>query len=179
MNHFGYIFLLGSFLLVAFSPVSIPPTYKIISNQAKVGFVIKNAGLNVDGTFSGLTGNIEFDTENVSLSKIEATIPVNTLDTGINKRDKDLLKEDYFDINKYPIIRFVSSSVRASGEGYSVTGDFTIKATTKSVVIPFTFTNNQFKGDFSIDRRDYGVGGNSWIMGDKVKISFEIPVEEM
>ncbi|MEM8892426.1 MAG: YceI family protein [Bacteroidota bacterium] len=168
------IFLFG--FQTAINPIS----YKINSSSAKVSFIIKNAGLNVDGEFSGLSGTINFDKDNPSASKIEASIPVKSVDTGINKRDEHLRGEDYFEVEKYPNIRFVSTKITSKDDvWYNVTGNFTIKETTKSVTIPFTFSNNVFVGKFNIDRRDYGVGGNSWIMGDKVKISFEIPVEAL
>ncbi|MEL6250681.1 MAG: YceI family protein [Bacteroidota bacterium] len=172
------ISLLALFLF-AFQTAINPISYKINSSSAKVSFIIKNAGLNVDGEFSGLSGTINFDKENPSVSKIEASIPVKSIDTGINKRDEHLRGEDYFEVESYPNIKFVSTSVSATKDGYNVKGNFTIKKTTKSVTIPFTFSNNVFVGKFNIDRRDYGVGGNSWIMGDKVKIFFEIPVEAL
>lgn len=172
------ISLLAVFLF-GFQTAVNPISYKINTSAAKVSFIIKNAGLNVDGEFSGLSGTINFDKENPSASKIEATIPVKSIDTGINKRDNHLRSEDYFEVETYPNIKFVSTSVSSTKDGYTVKGNFTIKKTTKSISIPFTFENNVFVGKFNIDRRDYEVGGNSWIMGDKVKISFEIPVEAL
>lgn len=175
------IFLIGllAILSVGFVAVLAPINYKIKTEEAEVGFVIKNLGLNVDGTFSGLSGSISFDKENPSASKIEARIPVKSVDTGINKRDEHLRSEDYFEVDKYPNISFSSTSIKSTKEGYTVRGNFTIKATTKEVSIPFSFDGNNFVGKFSIDRRDYGVGGNSMVMGDKVKISFKIPVSAM
>lgn len=166
-----------TFLFLGFS--NPPISYKINSEQAKVGFVIKNLGLSVDGEFSGLMGSIQFDMENLSASKIEASIPVKSINTDIKKRDEHLKSDDFFDVATYPNISFSSTSITSSKGGYKVVGNFTIKKTTKSVSIPFTFSDNKFVGKFEIDRRDYGVGGNSWTMGDKVKISFEIPVVAM
>lgn len=179
MQLFKNISLIGIFSLFLFGFAQAPISYKINSGEAKVGFVIKNAGLKVNGSFTGLTGTINFDTDNPAAGKIDAQIPVKSIDTGINKRDEHLRSADYFEIEKYPNISFSSTSIKTSKNGYNITGNFTIKATTKSITIPFTFSGNSFKGNFEIDRRDYGVGGNSWIMGDKVKISFEIPVQEM
>ena len=153
-------------------------SWKINSAEAKVTFVIKNAGLNVEGGFSGLTGSVNFDPANPSSGKITASIATNTINTGINMRDKDLRTHHYLDVEKYPKISFTSTSISKTSNGYSATGKFTIKDVTKTVTIPFTFDNNVFKGKITIDRRDYHVGKNSWIMGDDVKISFEIPVSK-
>lgn len=171
--------LIGIFTLFFFGFSNPLISYKINSDQAKVGFDIRNLGLNVDGTFSGLTGTVQFDAEDLAASKIEAKIPVKSINTDIKKRDEHLRGEDFFDVAKYPNISFSSTSITSSDGGYKVVGNFTIKKTTKSVSIPFTFSNSTFVGKFEIDRRDYGVGGNSWTMGDKVKISFEIPVVAM
>ena len=152
--------------------------WKINASDAKVSFTIKNAGLNVEGKFSGLEGKINFDPENPASGSIIASVSAETIDTGINMRDKDLRTEHYLDVEKYPKISFVSSSISKTSKGFSVTGKFTIKDVTKTVTIPFTFENQTFKGSLTIDRMDYHVGKNSWIMGDEVNIVFEIPVSK-
>ena len=152
--------------------------WRINAADAKVSFTIKNAGLNVEGSFSGLEGVIEFDDANPSAGKISASISTETINTGINMRDKDLRTEHYLDTEKYPKISFTSTSIKKTDNGYSATGKFTIKDVTKTVTIPFTFDNQIFKGKLTIDRMDYHVGKKSWIMGDEVKISFEIPVSK-
>jgi len=150
----------------------------INASKSKVEFTIQNAGLDVDGTFSKISGSVNFDAANLGAAKIEATVDVSTINTGIDMRDKHLREEDYFEVEKYPTMKFVSSSVAKSGSGYSVTGNLTIKDVTKTVTIPFTAstagTAVTLKGTFEIDRRDYNVGGNSWIMGDDVEIKLEV-----
>src|SRR4051812_30684356 len=74
----------------------------VIDPQAsQVKFVIKNMGLNVDGTFGGLKGTIFFDEQNLKNSNVEVSVDVNTINTGIKKRDKDLMDEKYFNEEKY------------------------------------------------------------------------------
>jgi polyisoprenoid-binding protein YceI len=50
----------------------------------------------------------------------------------------------------------------------------TIKGITKDITVPFTFENNVFKGSFTIDRRQFKVGGNSFILSDNVKVDLLI-----
>lgn len=152
--------------------------WKINAQSSKVSFSIKNAGLNTEGTFTGLKGSIDFDPQNPSSGKIVATVEAASINTGINMRDKDLRSEEYLDVEKYPLIKFTSSSITKTANGYSVTGNFTVRNTTKTVTIPFTFENQIFKGAFTVNRLDYGVGQKSWVMGSEVKIAFEIVVAQ-
>jgi len=106
------------------------------------------------------------------------SVDVNTVNTGITSRDSHLKKEEYFDVAKYPTLNFVSSTVSKTSEGYSVTGNLTIKGTTKQVVIPFTVTTAGngylFEGNFTLDRRDYKVGGGSMVLGNEVKVTLKV-----
>ncbi|MEZ4772151.1 MAG: YceI family protein [Bacteroidia bacterium] len=150
--------------------------WKINAQGSTVSFTIKNAGLNTEGTFTGLVGNIDFDPQNPSSGKIVASVEAASINTGINMRDKDLRSEHYLEVEKYPQIKFVSSTITKTTSGYSVTGTFTVKNTSKTVTIPFTFEEKVFKGSFSVNRLDYGVGEKSWVMGNEVKITFQIAV---
>lgn len=146
--------------------------------SASIKFSIKNAGIKVDGKFTGFEAQINFNPQDVTNSKIEAKIDVNTLNTDINARDKHLKKEEYFDVEKYPKITFVSTEfTHTKADLYQVTCELTIKNTKKKIQFPFTLINKTFKGSFSINRRDFGIGGNSWIMSDKVLVDFEVIFE--
>lgn len=165
--------ILTTTLLIALGAVA---SWKIKADQASITFKIKHAGLEVDGSFSGLEGAIDFDPKNLSQGKITASVDASTIETGIGMRDKDLKGKHYFDVETYPRISFRSGEFQKTSQGYTVTGTFTIKDISKEVKIPFTFENMVFKGDFTLDRLDYHVGKSNWLMGDEVHIFFEIPV---
>jgi polyisoprenoid-binding protein YceI len=151
--------------------------------KSLVSFKIKNFGRLVDGTFKGMKANIKFDEQNPKNSKIEASIEVNTINTGINKRDKDLKSSSYFDAEKYPHITFKSKNISKSEKGYVATGDLTMKDVTRQVELPFTFENQGqhgvFKGTLSLDRLDYHVGGKSRILGDHVDVEITADVNNV
>jgi polyisoprenoid-binding protein YceI len=154
--------------------VSAQVRWKAVSSA--VTFSIKNAGLNVSGKLSGFQSELNFYPEHLASSSIVATVEANSINTGIDLRDKHLKKEEYFDVAKYPKIEMNSVSFEKLAEGY-FKGKFklTIKKTSKEVVIPFYYTENgntaQLKGTFTINRRDFEVGGSSWTMSDTVTIS--------
>jgi polyisoprenoid-binding protein YceI len=149
--------------------------------ESSVTFTITNAGLEVEGKFTEITGNVQFDPSNLSSSKISATVRVSSIDTEIEMRDDHLKGKDYFEVAKYPNMKFVSKSISGNDGAFKVTGELTIKDVTETISFPFsTYTKNgstHLKGSFEIDRRDYNVGGNSWIMGDVVKVNLDIVVK--
>ncbi|RYY17328.1 MAG: polyisoprenoid-binding protein [Chitinophagaceae bacterium] len=155
------------FLLVSFNVY--PQSHVPVAGESKVEFKIRNFGFNVNGKFGGLAGKIVFDPASLSGSGINVSIDANSIDTDNNTRDNHLRKEDYFDVKNYPRIQFVSTKIangKKSGD-FVITGKLTIKKTTREISFPFTaksLTNGyRLKGEFKINRRDFGVGGNSTV----------------
>jgi polyisoprenoid-binding protein YceI len=144
-----------------------------------INFIIKNAGLKVNGFIEGLEGFIIMDSKNESLIKIEGTIDPNTIQTGINLRDKHLKKADYFSVKEFPKIRMTSTSIKKRGNGkYVGNFDLVIKDIKKNIAIPFTLSskNNVYalKGEFSINRLDFNLGEKSIILSDNVDVKLEL-----
>lgn len=146
---------------------------------SSVTFKIKNGGMIVDGSFGGLIADITFDPSNYAKSFMEASMDVNTINTGIDLRNSHLKKEGYFNASKYPKISLKSTLFSKESDG-TFKGFFklTMKGITKDIVIPFSYTestnNAIFKASFNINRRDYNVGGNSWTMSDDVSVNIVI-----
>lgn len=157
-------------------------TYIPVNAQSSVTFKIKNLGITVEGSFTGLAGVIRFDVNQLSSSKFEVTVDATSLDTGIELRNKHLRKEDYFDVKTYPRIKFVSTKIESSSSGrFTVTGNLTIKKTTKEIKFDFTALKKEkgylFKGELPLNRRDYNVGGSSFSMADELKVLLSVSCE--
>ncbi|MGB1206707.1 MAG: YceI family protein [Chitinophagales bacterium] len=149
----------------------------IDTTNSSATFSIVNMGLTVEGKFnSGVIGEVVFDKNDLSSSTIEAHIKTKSIDTGIEMRDNHLRNADYFEVEKYPKISFKSTEITKTSSGYIATGKFTMKDVTKTVKIPFTYQNNTFTGNFDVSRVAYHVGEKSWVMRDKVNVTFKIPV---
>lgn len=167
------------FILFASMLFSTAQTHWKVSSSF-ITLKIKNAGLNVDGSIGGLNANIQFDSNNYTKSSIEASIDINTINTGIDLRDKHLkIKEEYFNASKYPKISIKSTVFYKEKDGtYKGIFKLTMKGITKEVAIPFSYTESAntatFKASFTLNRRDYNVGGSSWTMSDNVAISILI-----
>jgi len=154
------IVLTGSFLIAQYKP---------LDNGSSVQFKIKNFGINTGGSFTGLQGNIRFDPGHPDNALFEISMNANSVNTGNDMRDNHLREQTYFDVKKYPVIRFVSTKVTpsASGGEFIISGKLTIKDHTKDISFPFTATPTGdgylFKGTFTINRKDFEVGGTSTI----------------
>jgi polyisoprenoid-binding protein YceI len=145
-----------------------------VITHSTITFEIKNLGVTAHGTLSGLKADVKFNPANLTASTLEASVDVNTINTDNEKRDHHLKTDDFFDVEKYPRITLKSISFKhKGGSNYVGTFNLTIKDKTKQVDIPFTYAADSFKGSFKLNRRDYGVGGNSLIMSDDVLVTIE------
>ena len=149
---------------------------------SSVTFKIKNAGITVDGSFKGFQGKVDFNPDNLAGSKFDVSVDAKTVDTDNNARDNHLREDEYFGVEKYPKISMKSTSLTKVSDGkYKATFDLTIKGKTKQVSFPFSYektsTGYKLNGSFEIDRRDFGVGGSSWILSDDVKVFLNIEVK--
>jgi len=169
-----YLFILLSVSLFSFSSSEFKPVDKTDS----VTFVIKNFGINTKGEFKGLNGTINWDASNPSNSFFDVSVAVNTINTAIEMRDKDLKEAAWFDAANYPTINFKSTKVTAT----SVTGDLSIKGKTKQVSFPFTVipasSGFLFEGTFSLNRLDFGIGGSSFSLSDKVEVKLKVYAQQ-
>jgi len=162
-------FLLSLLMPFATTVVLFAQEYHPTDQGSSVTFKIKNFGFGVDGSFTGLLGKIVFDPKDPGKASLDVSIDAATVNTDNGSRDGHLKKEDYFDVQNHPRIRFVSTSITPSGKNgsYTIAGKLTIKTTTKDISFPFTATpkgdDYLFNGEFTINRRDFGVGGSSTI----------------
>jgi polyisoprenoid-binding protein YceI len=160
--------------------------YTPTDQGSEIKFTINNFGFGVDGHFSGLQGTIDFDPQNPAGGKFDVSIDASTINTDNSLRDSHLRNESYFDVKNYPKIRLVSTRIASAGASGTCqfTGQLTIKKTTLPVSFPFTVSpvggeatpagavatpaggGFDFKGSFTIKRKDFDVGGTSTISNE-------------
>ena len=137
-----------------------------------IKFTINNFGFGVDGSFAGLQGSIDFDPQNPAAGKFDVSIDAASVNTDNSLRDSHLRNDGYFDVKNYPRIRLVATRIDPTEKAgaYRFTGQLTIKKTTLPVSFPFTVTpaggGLDFKGSFTIKRKDFDVGGTSTISNE-------------
>jgi polyisoprenoid-binding protein YceI len=151
---------------------------------SNVHFVIKNFGIKTGGDFTGLKGSISFNPAKLADSKFNVSVSATTINTDNKTRDKHLRKTEYFNVEKYPEINITSTKISESTNAgrYFFAGNITIKGITKPIQFGFSASaaNNGylFNGEFEINRRDFGVGGNSMSLGDKLKVTLSIATKK-
>jgi polyisoprenoid-binding protein YceI len=150
-----------------------------VDEKSEVKFVIKNFGINTGGFFKGVKGTIVFDAANPSGGSFDISLAASTVNTDNSSRDNHLHKEEYFNVEKYPLISFKSDKITGSGSGkMMVFGKLTIKGVTKDISFPFKAIPKEegylFEGSFQINRRDYTVGSGSMVLSDNVTVTLSV-----
>ena len=166
--------------------------YTIDPSHSRIGFVARHAMVTkVRGSFNEFEGGGYFDANDPSKSRLELTVKAASIDTRNPDRDAHLRSNDFFDMENYPEIRFVSTSVEpVDATTYRVTGDLTMKGVmrpvtldveyTGSAVDPFGNTRVGFEGSVTVDRKDWGVNWNAaleaggMLVSEKVVLEFEV-----
>ncbi len=167
-------------------------TYTIDPAHSSIGFTVRHAMVtNVRGTFGDHEGTLHLDGEDPSRSTAAIEVGIAGIDTGIADRDAHLRSGDFFDVERFPVMSFRSSSAeQLGGEKYRITGDLTIKDVTRPLSIDLEFNGaatdvygNQrvgFEGSAEILRSDWGLTWNAALeaggvmVSDKVKLHFDI-----
>jgi polyisoprenoid-binding protein YceI len=159
-------------------------TYKVESYHTQVGFSLSHFGFtNYSGLFSGATGSLRLDPANPAASKLEVTIPVQSLQTTVSVLTDELKGEKWFDSAKFPQATFTSThiAVGANGEA-TIEGNLTLHGVTKPVVlhahlmgagvnpIDKAYTVG-FEATGTLKRTDFGVSLYAPALGDEVQLS--------
>ncbi len=151
-----------------------------IDANSKVNFVIKNFGIKTGGDFKGVKGTIKFYPANLTTSDFDVTVDAATIDTDNESRDAHLRKAEYFNVATYKTIQLKSTKIVLSSTAgrYYMYANLTIKGVTKPIEFGFGATPKDggyiFDGEFKINRRDFGVGGSSVSLSDKLTVSLSV-----
>ena len=123
-------------------------------------FKVSNFWVNtVTGTITGWTGVVDFNKSAPTQSSFDVGASIQTINTGNEERDEHLRSADFFEVEKYPTIRFKSNRITESKDGgYNAVGTLTIKDVSKEVTLPFKVEGNQLIGQLTVDRLAYNVG---------------------
>jgi len=165
--------------------------WEIDPAHSAINFTIKHFFTPVDGTFEEYDATVMFNPEDLENSSIDVTIPVTSVDTRNDRRDGHLQSEDFFNVEKWPNISFVSNSIESRGDNeFVATGELTIRDVTREFELPFTLLgmmdnpmqeNTTVAGivaNAQLMRTDFGVGVGDWaataVVGDEVNIQLNL-----
>lgn len=160
-------------------------TWKIDPAHSGVEFVVTHLMISkVRGRFSDISGTVVTDGTPEG-SRIEAEIGAASVTTNDAGRDTHLRSADFFDAEKFPKIRFVSTAVKQTGDDeFAVSGDLTIRGTTRPVEMkvisegstkdPWGNDRAGFSGSLKIDRREFGLTWNQALEAGGVMVSNDV-----
>lgn len=136
--------LFGPVVLFALTgPALATETYYTDQGHTEVRFGWSHAGVSMQtGEFTEAKGTLILDPDNVEQSSISVTIYAASVSTGFEALDEHLKTADFLEVETFPEITFVSTSVEQTGDmTANITGDLTIHGVTKPVTLETTMTH--------------------------------------
>jgi polyisoprenoid-binding protein YceI len=154
--------------------------------HTRLAFQVSHAGFsNPIGSFSRLSGSLEFDQDDWSTAHLSVRIPIDSLNLGDAPWQEKILDRTFFDAKKFPEARFVSTKVESTGTNSArVTGDLTLHGVTRPVTLtvtlnalrrhPLTLKKTAgFSATATLSRKDFGIDAWKSVVGDEVRLIIE------
>ena len=161
-------------------------TYKIDPTHSSVAFSIRHFVAKTTGRFNQFEGTITVDRNDLSNSKVNATIQVASVDTANKKRDSHLQEDDYFNSTEHPLITFESTKWETTDKekAFKVTGNLTMLGKTKEVVLSVNLLRfgpgmkdsylSGWEATTLLDRTEWGISAGQPAVGDEVNVVINI-----
>lgn len=159
-------------------------TYNHIDSKAsQIEFFYGQMGVDMEGIFQAIDGQIHFDSEHPENATVSLIVKMDSVDTGSSEADEEVQKKDWFNVSHYPEAKFTSNAIKQTSENtFLVSGVLSIKGHEQHIEFPATLTEETdqalFKGSFDMLRGDYAIGEGSWskfdIVANDVRVDFSI-----
>ena len=181
-------------LLASLSALAQTSNWNIDPAHSTAQFTVRHLGIsNVTGSFTKVTGSVVLNEKDITQSQVSASIDVNSVNTRVEMRDKDLKSPNFFDVEKYPTIEFKSKRIASSGGKLQVIGDLTIHGITHEVTLdvdgptpeltdPWGNSRRGISATTTINRKDFNLVYNNLlktgeaVVGDSVKIQIDAEI---
>jgi polyisoprenoid-binding protein YceI len=165
--------------------------WKLDPSHSLVEFSAKHMMITtVKGRITDVEGTIYTDEKDPKNSSVEATLKATSIDTRTDQRDQHLRSADFLNVEKYPLIKFRSTRIEGDKENFKLTGDLTIRETTRPITLDVHFEGRNkdpwggervgFSAKGKIDRREFGLIWNQALetggvlVGNDIKIELEV-----
>ena len=166
-----------------------PGTHTIDATHSNVEFAVKHMMIStVKGRFGDVSGTVTVPA--TGEPAVDVTIKAASIDTRVDARDNHLRSQDFFDVEKFPTLRFVSTAATRTDDGYTLVGDLTIRDVTRPVTLtvveegagidPWGNAKSAFSAVGKINRSDFGLNWNAALetggvlVSEEVKLSFDV-----
>ncbi|MEO5779034.1 MULTISPECIES: YceI family protein [Arthrobacter] len=161
-------------------------TWTLDNSHSEIAFTVRHAGISkVRGQFKDAAATLDL-TDDVAGSTVSARIQTASFDSGDANRDGHVRGEDFFDVENFPEISFVSSSLVPKGDAYELQGELTIKGVSLPIALdtefngvavdPFGQTRAGVSAVTTISRKEFGLTWNAMLEAGGVLISDKVAV---
>lgn len=170
-------------------------TFAVDPAHSRVGFSVRHLMISeVQGSFKEFEGKFKFDAEKGAFDDAEFVVKTKTVNTENEKRDEHLRQDDFFNAEKFPVMKLKTKSVKKEGKDkFKWNGELTIRDVTKPVTFdveyrgqvkdPWGNTKAGFVATGKINRQDFGLKWNKTLdaggvaVGDEVKIQIDVEAQ--
>lgn len=166
-------------------------TFVIDRTHSEVRFRVRHLLSRVGGQFRDFAGTMTFDPARPEASRVEVSIDAGSIDTAVADRDAHLKSDDFFAVETYPAITFVSDRVVSTGaDTFTVAGTLTLRGIARPIELPVTFLGvardpwgNEklgFEASMRVNRKDFGLTWNAaletggFLVGDDVDVTLNV-----
>lgn len=193
MNLFKVLTISAATMLmsaVSFGAQTPAGTYSLDKAHTHIGFSVSHLGIsNTIGRFNEFGGKVVFDPNGTS--SVNFTIDAESVDTNNSRRDDHVRSDDFFDVDNFDEITFVSTAVTLNDDGdpKEIKGNLDFHGETKEVTFKVenvgngqTKSNGQtilragYKATAVIDRRDFDITGFQGVVGNDIAITVNIEI---
>ena len=177
------------------APAADAPEWTLDAAKSSIAFTGRQMNVPSTGKFKTFKAIVKFDPDDLAASSVEVTVDAASADSGNPDIDKELKQEKWFDVARYPTVRFVTSALRPSQTNGAAKGEYeavarlTIRDVTQDVVLPFRLDVSadpadpgmllaRVVGEMKISRTKFGVGRDEWrdtgIVADEVGLKIDV-----
>jgi polyisoprenoid-binding protein YceI len=166
-------------------------TYKIEPSHTQVVFALDHLGFSLfRGVLSNASGTLVLDPKNVGASKLNVSIPIDSIYTTSKALDEELIGPKFFDVQHWPDATFASTSVVTGTDNWTlVNGNLTIHGQTHPAQMKVRLHGAGasmmgkgqaigFDARMAINRSEYGIGGGVPLVSDQVQITIGAAFEQ-
>lgn len=184
------ILALSGIMLLSTVAFSQATEWQADTSHSVLTFKVRHLFSKTEGKFEDWSASMQFDPEKLEEGSVEVVIQTSTVNTDNADRDAHLKSPDFFNVEEFPTMSFVSSKIEKADDGYLMHGTLTMLGVSKEISIPIEFlgsgpdpwggTRAGFSGSVTINRKDFGMEWNKamdkggYILGENIDIDIEI-----
>ena len=162
--------------------------YALDPAHTTLEFVVRHLMITkVRGRFTAFDGRVELEPGSDLPTAVAAAIDARSIDTREDQRDAHLRSADFFDVEKYPELRFESTRIYGTPDDFTIDGKLTIHGVTRDVSLAGAFEGRAndpwggvrvgYSAQAAINRRDFGLTWNAALETGGVMVGDEVRIE--